>query len=115
VIAADGSQRARVIAETGWFAYAWDTNGRGVYGLLPSEDFRHITLVWVDAETTKQRVINANLGTIPQALQPIRGFSRLRGGFLTSIAHVRSDIYLLEGFRLPRKWWQRVLGMARMD
>jgi len=58
--------------------------------------------------TAKPRVVNMNVGPIPQALQPIRGFSRYgNGAFLTSIAHARSDIYLIEGFRLPLKWWQR--------
>ncbi len=65
-------------------------------------------------QTGAQRVINANLGTIPQALQPIRGLTRLRdGGFLTSIARVRSDIYLIEGFRLPSPWWQRFWPFGR--
>jgi hypothetical protein len=64
--------------------------------------------VSVDALTGAERVINENLGTLPPANQPIRGFSRLRDrGFLTSIARVRSDIYLIEGFRLPPSWWER--------
>ena len=52
-----------------------------------------------DVKTGRETIVNGNLGAIPQANQPIRGFSRLRkDGFLTSIAHVRSDIWLLEGF-----------------
>jgi len=109
VIAADGSLRSRVIAERPWFAYAWDPTGRVVYGLRPDDDLKNITLASVDVETTKIRVINPNLGPIPQALQPVRGFSRFGSrSFLTSIAHVRSDIYLIEGFRLPRRWWERL-------
>ena len=81
---------------------------------VPTEDQHHFMLVSLDSQTGVEKVINANLGTIPQALQPIRGFSRLRGrGFLTSIARVRSDIYLIEGFRLPVTWWQRVWPFAR--
>jgi serine/threonine protein kinase len=114
IIAADGSQRSQVIAETGWLAYTWDTDGRRVYGLLPSDDSRQFTLVSIDLPSGKRRVINEHLGPIPQALQSIRGFSRVRsGGLLTSIAHVRSDIYLIEGFQLPRAWWERVWGLRR--
>jgi Tol biopolymer transport system component len=114
VVAADGSLRSRVIAETGWLAYAWDTDGARVYGLLPSDDSRQFTLVSIDVPSGKRHVINDHLGSIPQALQPLRGFSRMRsGGFLTSIAHVRSDIYLLEGFRLPRRWWEKVWRIGR--
>ena len=71
-------------------------------------------LVALDVGTAAIRVINANLGTIPQALQPIRGFSRLRNGnFLTSIARVRSDIYLMEGLRLPETLWARLWPFRR--
>jgi hypothetical protein len=71
-------------------------------------------LVQLDANTGAARVINPDLGTLPAANQPIRGFSRLRdGSFLTSIARVRSDIYLIEGFRLPRTWWERWLAPPR--
>src|SRR5262249_19879086 len=114
MIAADGSGRTRGIADPGWFAYAWDTDGRAIYGLRPTDEEHPIMLVTVNAGPGAQRIINANLGTIPQALQPIRGFSRLKnGGFVTSIAHVRSDIYLLEGLAFPAKWWQHFWPFAR--
>jgi hypothetical protein len=71
-------------------------------------------LASVDAQNGVERVINENLGAIPQANQPIRGFSRLKDrGFLTSIARVRSDIFLIEGFRLPLTWWQRAWPFQR--
>ena len=115
LIAADGSLDSKVIADRGWFTYAWDTDGRHVYGLVPSEDLRQISFVSVDVETRAARVINPNVGFVPQALQPIRGFSRYQSGFLTSIAHVRSDIYLIEGFQLPRRWWERIWGFGPRD
>ena len=113
IVAADGA-RSRVVGEPGWLAYAWDTDGRRIYGLRPTDDEHHLMLVSLDAQTGVTRVINPNLGTVPQALQPIRGFSRLQGrGFLTSIARVRSDIYLIEGFQLQR-WWERLFkGLAQ--
>jgi serine/threonine protein kinase/Tol biopolymer transport system component len=116
IVSADGSSQ-RVISDPGWFAYAWDTDGRRIYGLRPTDDGHHIMLVSVDAQTGAERVVNASLGTIPQALQPIRGFSRMQGrGFLTSTARVKSDIYLIEAFRLPLTLWDRLWwpGRARL-
>jgi eukaryotic-like serine/threonine-protein kinase len=112
-IAADGS-RSQVISDPGWLAFAWEQDSRRIYGLRATDDQHHFMLVTLDSQTGVQRVINENLGTIPQALQPIRGFSRLRGrGFLTSIARVRSDIYLIDGFRLPASRWQRFWPLAK--
>ena len=112
VFAADGSG-SRVLAGPGWLASTWDLDSRRIYGLRPTEDQHHIMFVVLDAQTKAVRVLNANLGTIPQALQPIRGFSRMRNGnFLTSIARVRSDIFLMEGFRLPPAFWERLSPFA---
>jgi Tol biopolymer transport system component len=113
IVSAEGTGQ-RVISDTKWFAYAWDKDGHKIYGLRPTDDEHHIMLVSVDAQTGAERVINANLGTVPQALQPIRGFSRLQGrGFLTSTARVKSDIYLIEGFQLPPTLWDRLLRPER--
>jgi serine/threonine protein kinase len=114
LVDANGTRPPRVISEGGWFTYAWDKEGRRIYGLRTTDDLHHFMLVSVDPQKGDQHVINANLGTIPQALQPIRGFSRLpNGAFLTSIARVRSDIYLLEGLQLPRTWWERFWRTGR--
>jgi eukaryotic-like serine/threonine-protein kinase len=108
IVAPDGASK-QIIGETGWFAYAWDTDSRRIFGLRRTDDLQHFMLVSIDLQTGVERVINPRLGPIPQALQPIRGFSRLTsGGFLTSIASVKSDIYLLEGFRLPPTWRERL-------
>jgi TolB protein len=108
IVSADGNS-SRVLSDPGWLAYGWAVDSRRIHGLRSTDDRHHFMLVTVDVLTGIERVINENLGTIPPANQPIRGFSRLRdGGFLTSIARVRSDIYLVEGFRLPRSFWQRL-------
>jgi hypothetical protein len=113
VISEDGLA-SRTIGGPGWLAYAWDKDSRRVYGLRPSDDQHHFIFVSVDADTGTERVINANLGTIPAANQPIRGFSRLHNrGFLTSIARARSDIHFIEGFRLGRAWWERFWPFER--
>jgi hypothetical protein len=45
-------------------------------------------------------------GQIPVANQPIRVLIREGARFLTSLASARSDIWLLEGFKLPRRFPQ---------
>ena len=98
LVAADGSQR-RTISDTFWLSYGWTGDGSRIYGLQPTDDQQHFMLVVLDLRTGRERVVNANLGLIPHANQPIRGFSRVRDrGFVTSVARVRSDIWLLEDF-----------------
>src|SRR5262249_20824199 len=95
--AAGGATRA--LSREEWFAYAWAADGRKVYGLRNADDLHHFLLASVDVETGRETVINPNLRAMPQATPPIRGLARIRtDGFLTSIARVRSDIWLLEGF-----------------
>ena len=107
LVAADGST-SRVVSDPGWFGYAWGHDSRLIYGLRPTDDNHHFQFVSLNVQSGEERVINPNLGTLPQALQPIRGFSRLRDrGFLTSIARVRSDIHMIEGFTLPTSRWER--------
>ena len=48
---------------------------------------------------------------LPVSGQPVRGFTRLSGtNFVTSVAHVRSDVWLLDGFQAPRSYWERLRG-----
>ena len=70
-------------------------------------------MIEIDAATGDVTPLNADLGPIPIANQPIRGFSVLRKGqgFLTSLASARSDIWLLEGFPpAPAGWFRRLSG-----
>ena len=114
VVRPDGTGKQTISDPSPWLTYAWDTDSRRIYGLRPTDDLHHFMLVSLDMQTGVERVINPQMGAIPQALQPIRGFSRLTtGGFLTSIASVKSDIYLIEGFRLPRTWWERIWRLGR--
>ncbi len=113
VVRPDGTDK-HTISDPGWLTYAWDRDSRRIYGLRPTDDLHHFMLVSLDMQTGMERVINPQMGAIPPMLQPIRGFSRLAtGGFLTSIASVKSDIYLIEGFRLPRTWWERIWRLGR--
>jgi len=103
LVSADGASN-RVLSPDEWMAFAWSADGTTIYGLRPSDDLHHMVFAKVDVKSGAQRTLGTSLGAIPQANQPIRGFSRMGdGGFLTSIARVRSDIWLLDGFQLPRR------------
>lgn len=92
-------------------AFAWSADSRRITALTQSESVGHIAMVEIDPATREVKVLTADLGTIPMANQPIRGFSHAKGiGFLTSFARARSDIWLLEGFRSPPSWIGRLLG-----
>ena len=113
LIAPDGGE-TRTLSGADWMAYAWGSDATKVYGLKTADDLHHFMFAAIDAATGREVVINANLGTIPQANQPIRGFSRMRDeGFLTSIARVRSDIWLIDGSVLPPSSTQWLKGLWR--
>jgi serine/threonine protein kinase len=111
LIASDGGA-TRTLSSADWMAYAWGADATKVYGLKTADDLHHFLFAAIDTATGHETVINANLGTVPQANQPIRGFSRMRGeGFLTSVARVRSDIWLLDAIELPPRpmpWFRRL-------
>ena len=94
--------------------FTWAPDSRHVFALAESEVVGHFALVEIDAITKQTRVLNPDLGSIPVANQPIRGFSYLPGqGFLTSLASARSDIWLLDGFQPPTGWIGRILARFR--
>ena len=84
-------------------AVAWPDNGR-IVALTESETPGHFAMIEILVPSGEVRNLNDDLGSIPIANQPIRGFSFMpEQGFLTSLASARSDIWLLEGFRPPRE------------
>jgi eukaryotic-like serine/threonine-protein kinase len=110
-IPSEGGQPALITADP-ILAMAWKPDSRGLVALIESEVPGHFALAEVNADTGDVRIVNPDLGSIPVANQPIRGFSFARGqGLLTSLASARSDIWLLEGFQPPRgwlsSWWRR--------
>ncbi len=100
-----GGGKPELITAAPIFSVTWRPDGRLV-ALTESETPGHFAMIEIDAENGDSRLLNADLGSIPIANQPIRGFSFLTGqGFLTSLASARSDIWLLEGFAPPRLGW----------
>jgi hypothetical protein len=101
----------KVVNTPAWMALTWASDSRRIYALGESETSGHFALSAVDVVTGDVKTLNPDLGPIPVAYQPIRGFSYAKGqGFLTSLASARSDIWLLEGFAQPRSWFGRLLG-----
>jgi dipeptidyl aminopeptidase/acylaminoacyl peptidase len=113
IVSPDGKD-TRVISEDVWIAYAWGADSSRIYGLREADKARHYMMVSLDVATGKEVVVNPDLGVIPPANQPIRGFSRAGNqGFVTSIARARSEIWQLEGFNRPEgvlDRWRSVLG-----
>jgi dipeptidyl aminopeptidase/acylaminoacyl peptidase len=99
-----GGGAPEVIAGETVLAFTWTPDSRRILALAPAETIGHIAVIEVDFATKTVKVLNPDLATIPIANQPIRGFSLNVGkGLLTSLASARSDIWLLEGFTLPRR------------
>ena len=107
----DDGRNPRVVSEELWIAHEW-ADARTIYGLRETETRRHFMLVALDITTGRERVVNADLGVIPVANQPIRGLTRTEtGAWVTSVARVRSDIYMLEGFSVPKGGLARLKGL----
>ena len=113
-IRSDGGTPQLLTSDT-YIDFVWAPDSRRVYALAESDDVAgHFALVEIDADTGAVTIVNPDLGAIPVAYQPIRGFSFLPGhGFLTSLASARSDIWLLEGVRPPAGWLARTMSRIR--
>jgi Tol biopolymer transport system component/tRNA A-37 threonylcarbamoyl transferase component Bud32 len=99
VVSTDGRQR-QLVSEDSWIAFTWSNDGRQIFGLRESDDKpRHYMLAALDLASSRERIINPDVGVIPPAWQPIRGLEAAGDGTLiTSVARARSDIWLLRGF-----------------
>jgi eukaryotic-like serine/threonine-protein kinase len=111
IVSPDGVT-ARTIADQPWIAFDWSGDSRQLIGIRQSDDFTHLTLTSIDVRSATEHVLAAGLLSMPVAAQPVRGFTRVSDRtFLTSIVHVNSDIWLLEGFDPPdgvtgwRRFW----------
>jgi glycine/D-amino acid oxidase-like deaminating enzyme len=104
-IPADGG-KPELITAAPILGVTWRPDGKRLVALTESETPGHFAMIEIVAANGDSRFLNADLGSIPIANQPIRGFSLLtEQGFLTSLASARSDIWLLEGFEPPRLGW----------
>jgi eukaryotic-like serine/threonine-protein kinase len=107
IVTPDG-QSAHAIYDAPWLAFAWSGDSRRLFGIRQSDDFKHLTLTSIDVAARSERVLKADWLPMPVAPRPVRGFARVSDStFLTSIVHVSSDIWLLDGFGPVSSPWDR--------
>ncbi len=100
----------KVLDEDQWPVYGWAKDGSTLYGIKQDpEDLHRLNLVAVDVRTTRLRTINNNLAAVPPANAPVKGFTLMsNGNFATSLVHVRSDMWVIEGFEQQSTLWNRL-------
>ena len=108
LVSPDGKSR-RVLHEETWMAFTWSEDSQRVYGIRPSDDSTHLTFTSIDLRSGMERVLGPDFMPLPVSAQPVRGFTRISPPtFLASIARVRSDVWLLEGFQPSLTIWDRL-------
>jgi Tol biopolymer transport system component len=109
LVSPDGKSR-QALYEEPWMAFAWSEDSRRLIGLRLSDDSRHLTFTSLAIATRAETVYQADILPLPIAFRPVRGFARMSPTtFLTSIVHVSSDIWLLDGVAPRSALWQRLL------
>jgi Tol biopolymer transport system component len=106
VIGQDG-QGLRVISSDDWLTFAWNPTDHRLYGLRRNDDRVHFSLASLNPATGAVRTIRRDLGLLPIANQPIRGFTWTGRDFATSIARVKSDVWILDGVGRPPSFFDR--------
>ena len=119
IVSPDGKQNL-LVSRREWETYGWSKDGAALYGIAAGEN-RRLILAGIDVATRRERQI-ADLGPFPPGSDFIdailgdfsyRGFSLHPDGksFLTSVARVKTQIYLMKDFdrtvRLFDRWWTR--------
>jgi eukaryotic-like serine/threonine-protein kinase len=114
LIAPDG-KGTKILDPDLWVVYGWNKDGSTVYGIKQDpDDLRQLMLVAADVAHPRLRIINQHLAPVPPANQLVKGFSRMsNGNFITSLVHVRSDVWLLDHFESPTTWMDRLRPGAR--
>jgi serine/threonine protein kinase len=112
LVSPDG-RSTRVVQDSPWLAFTWSADGRRLFGIRQSDDLRHLTFSSVDIESKSERVLAADFMPIPPSGLPVRGFTRVSAtAFITALAQVRSDVWLLDGIRPPRTLWDRLSALT---
>jgi len=107
LLSPDG-QMGRTLSEESWLVYGWAADSSRLYGIRASNDLRALVLATVDVGTGKEQILAANLGPVPLESHPVRGFSLISAkSIATSIVRVRSEVWLLDGFRPRTGFFER--------
>ena len=108
IVSPDGKS-TRVVYEEPWMAFDWSDDSRRLFGIRLSDDSKHLTFASIDITSRAERVHVPDMLPMPVAYRPVRGFTRMSATtFLTSIVHVTSDIWLLDGVRPGESTWGRL-------
>lgn len=90
-------------------AFTWSADSQRIYGIRASDDSTHMTFTSIDIRSGAEHLLGPDFMPLPVSGQPVRGFTRVSPTtFLASIARVRSDVWLLEGFQPPPTLWERL-------
>jgi Tol biopolymer transport system component len=107
LVTPDG-QSTKVLGDA-WMAFDWSEDGQRLFGIRQSDDFKHLTFTSIDIGTGREQILGPNIMPMPVSAQPVGGFARVAPDrFVTSIIHVSSDIWLLDGFKAPQTLWESV-------
>jgi hypothetical protein len=107
LLSPDGKSR-RPLSEDAWLVYGWARDGTRLYGIKPSGDRAHLTLSSIEIQNGAEHVLAPDLGPLPISAQPVRGFSLISDkSFATSIVRVKSEVWLLAGFKRRFRFFDR--------
>src|SRR6185295_3348378 len=113
LVSPDGTS-TRLVQDQPWLTFAWSTDSRRLFGIRQSDDLRHLTFTSIDINSKTERVLGADFMPLPMSNMPVRGFARISPTmFVTSIAHIRSDVWLLDGFQTSFTLWDRLTNLVR--
>lgn len=111
-VSPDGSEQ-RLLSPEPWIVHVWAADSRRLLAIRQSDENR-LQLASIDLATAAVRVLNPDLGPVPPTTPPLRGFSLSPDGtrLLTSIARLRGDIHVLDGFEAVEPVWRRLRQRA---
>jgi len=108
IVSPDG-KATRVLHDQAWMAFAWSADGHRIFGIRLSDDYQHLTFTSVDVNSRAERVISPDFKPLPMSARLVRGMTRTSPTtFMAALVHVRSDLWLLEGFLRPPTLWDRL-------
>ena len=102
----------RLISRDPWIVHTWSRDSKSILAVRQSDDNR-LQLASIDVASQAVRILNPDLGPVPATTPPLRGFSLSPDGtrLLTSIARLRGDVHVLDGFERDDGWQARLRRM----
>jgi Tol biopolymer transport system component/tRNA A-37 threonylcarbamoyl transferase component Bud32 len=112
IISPDGLQ-SRTLSEETWLTHTWSRDGAEIFGIRLAEDL-HLILARIDIKTGEETFIS-DLGVSPPIIQPVQSLTLSPDGktLMTSLARLKGDLWILEGFPQPERGVQKALSRFR--